>query len=85
MKRKLLTLLMMSVVLVTVAWTPPKAECFGCTAAAKTACIDEANNVYWACFDIYGDLGDAICTKRQREYLDTCFMMHGCPIKPWNP
>jgi hypothetical protein len=86
MKRKLLTLLITLMILASVAWMPPTAECFGCTADDKRECLRRAVQELNDCWNFYGDtMGSIICPGEYQRNYETCLMTKGCPIPPANP
>lgn len=83
MKRKLFTLLLMLSMLAIVAWSPPPAACFGCSAEQKMQCFNEADLVSTYCMIVRGD--PIYCTDVAAEYEDRCLAEKGCPLKPRIP
>jgi hypothetical protein len=82
-RRKLLTLLLVLSMLAAIAWTPPSAECFGCTAADKHYCTEKALQDFNDCFQLYGTwVGSFVCPDTFDRSYETCLMVKGCPITP---
>jgi hypothetical protein len=86
MKRKLSTLFVMTLALGALAWTPPTAFCFGCTAADKHYCTERALQDLNDCFQFYGsDLGMMMCANTYEESERACLIVKGCPVPIRNP
>lgn len=85
MKRKLLTLFLAISMLAMVAWTPPAAECFGCTAAQKQQCRDEADRVYEECTNFYWPFNQVFCYDEAEGVEYHCLITKGCPVPVRNP
>ena len=79
MKRMMLFVFSTLVIVASLAFSAPTAECFACSETTKQFCLDRSTEAFMDCVNQPGH-STIYCIQRQDEAYAACMLIEGCPL-----